>query len=92
MAQTKQTKAANVLNNALQLLVIMVVTVVPNPKRSPNYPGNLSNRPTTLSDLSETSLEQAMIDIGQFKDERSRIAKRYETNYTFRDSSLLKDL
>ena len=32
--------------------------------------GNNSNRPSTNSDLNETSLEQAVIDIAAFKDER----------------------
>ena len=71
MAQTKQTKAANVLNNAFQSSGYNGgdgESLIGN--AHPTIAGNLSNRPTTLSDLSETSLEQAMIDIGSFKDER----------------------
>ena len=78
MAQTKQTKAANVLNNAFQASGYNGgdgESLIGN--AHPTIAGNLSNRPTTLSDLSETSLEQAMIDIGQFKDERGlKIAAR----------------
>ena len=36
----------------------------------PTLNGNQSNRPTTYSDLSETSLEQALIDIAGYQDER----------------------
>jgi len=71
MAQTKQTKAANVLNNAFQSSGYNGgdgESLIGN--AHPTIAGNISNRPTTLSDLSETSLEQAMIDIGNFKDER----------------------
>ena len=78
MAQTKQIKAANILNNAFS------VTTVSGDKQFliDNDPptiggGNQTNRPTTLADLSETSLEQAMIDIAAFKDERGlKIAAR----------------
>ena len=71
MANTKQVKAANVLNNGF----------------NSNFPGgdgkelfatdhptltggDQSNEPTTAADLNETSLENALIDISQFKDER----------------------
>jgi len=78
MAQTKQTKAANVLNNAFQSSGYNGgdgESLIGN--AHPTIAGNLSNRPTTLADLSETSLEQAMIDIGNLKDERGlKIAAR----------------
>jgi len=71
MANTKQVKAANVLNNGFDA----------------NFPGgdgkslfatdhptltggNQTNEPSTGADLNETSLENALIDISQFKDER----------------------
>lgn len=71
MSQTKQVKAASVLNNAF----------------SSSYPGgdgvslcnsahptalgpNFSNTPSVAADLNETSLEQAIIDIAGFTDER----------------------
>ena len=71
MQQTKQVKAANVLNNGF----------------SSTYPGgdgkelfatdhgsltagDLKNELSTAADLNETSMEQALIDIAGFKDER----------------------
>ena len=71
MAQTKQTKAANVLNNAFKASGYNGgdgESLIGN--AHPTIAGNLSNRPATRADLSETSLEQAMIDIASFKDER----------------------
>jgi hypothetical protein len=78
MANTKQNKAANVLNNGfsggtaggdgVDLLSIAHPTI---------SAGNQKNELTTSADLSETSLEQAMIDIAAFKDERGlKIAAR----------------
>jgi len=72
MANTKQIKAASVLNNAFdssyaggdgQALV------------SNAHPlgggGTSSNRPSTYSDLNETSLEDALISISTFVDDRN---------------------
>ena len=78
MANTKQIKAANVLNNGfsggtaggdgVDLLSIAHPTI---------SAGNQKNELTTSADLSETSLEQAMIDIAAMKDERGlKIAAR----------------
>ena len=71
MATTKQVKAANVLNNAFS-------TSFPGgdgkPLLTTDHPtlsaGDQSNEPSTAADLNETSLENAMIDIAAFKDER----------------------
>tara|TARA_Y100001938_G_scaffold116877_1_gene161095 strand:- start:439 stop:1347 length:909 start_codon:yes stop_codon:yes gene_type:complete len=71
MSQTKQIKAANVLNNAFS-------TSFPGgdgkPLLTTDHPtltaGDQSNEPSTAADLNETSLENAMIDISAFKDER----------------------
>ena len=70
MANTKQVKAANVLNNAFD----------PNftggdgkelcATDHPLVAGTLSNELATAADLNETSLEQALIDIAAFTDER----------------------
>ena len=70
MANTKQVKAANVLNNAFD----------PNftggdgkelcATDHPLVAGTLSNELATAADLIETSLEQALIDIAAFTDER----------------------
>ena len=78
MANTKQIKAANVLNNGFnssfpggdskELFATDHPTV---------GAGDLANELATSADLSETSLEQAMIDIAAFKDERGlKIAAR----------------
>ena len=71
MSQTKQVKAANVLNNGFS-------TSFPGgdgkPLMTTDHPtltaGDQSNEPSTAADLNETSLENAMIDIAAFKDER----------------------
>jgi hypothetical protein len=71
MSQTKQIKAANVLNNGFN-------SSYPGGDGkelfATNHPtltaGDQANEPTTAADLNETSLENAMIDISQFKDER----------------------
>ena len=69
MAYTKQTKAANILNNAFSTAggdgVSLVNTAPPTA-----LGGTFSNRSSTDADLNETSLEQAMIDIAGFIDER----------------------
>ena len=70
MAQTKQIKAAAVLNGAFTTSVggDGVVLCATN---HPTLSGpNLSNTLATPADLSETSLEQALIDISAFTDER----------------------
>jgi hypothetical protein len=71
MANTKQVKAANVLNNGFN-------SSFPGGDGkelfATNHPtltgGDQANEPTTAADLNETSLENALIDISQFKDER----------------------
>jgi len=76
MANTKQVKAAAVLNNAFASAgaagsnpggdgVSLINTQ--HPLQSGGY---LQNRLSTDADLNETSLEQALIDIADFRDER----------------------
>ena len=70
MAQTKQIKAAAVLNNAFTTSIggDGVALCATN---HPTLTGpNLSNTLATAADLSETSLEQSLIDIAAFTDER----------------------
>jgi hypothetical protein len=70
MAQTKQIKAAAVLNGAFTTSIggDGVVLCATN---HPTLSGpNLSNTLATPADLSETSLEQSLIDISAFTDER----------------------
>jgi len=78
MAQTKQIKAANILNNGFSsgtggdsqyLLDTDHPTIA--------APSGLANEPSTAADLNETSLEAGLINIGNFKDERGfKIAAR----------------
>ena len=74
MAHTKQVKAANVLNNAFNSSfaggdgVSLINTAHPLA-----FGGTLANRATTMSDLNETSLENALISISTFVDDRNMI-------------------
>lgn len=71
MNQTKEIVAANVYNRAETAGYIggdgvtMLSTAHPN-----TAGGTYSNRLTTAADLSETSLEQALIDIGKLENDR----------------------
>jgi hypothetical protein len=69
MAYTKQIKGANILNNAFSTAGGDGVSLV-NATHPTALGGNWSNRASTDADLNETSLEQAMIDIAAFIDER----------------------
>ena len=74
MAHTKQVKAANVLNNAFNSSFAggdgksLIATDHPLA-----FGGTLANRATTMSDLNETSLENALISISTFVDDRNMI-------------------
>ena len=78
MAQTKQIKAASVLNNAFTAGASAGgdgVALLSN--AHPTISGNQSNILSTAADLNETSLEQALIDIAGLQDERGlKIAVR----------------
>ena len=77
MAQTKQIKAAAILNNAFSSSNAIGDGVSLASSSHPTINGNQSNILSTASDLNETSLEQALIDIAGFKDERGlKIAVR----------------
>ena len=70
MAYTKQTKAAALLNTGFTTFnsgdgVTLFSTAHPTVGGGTN-----SNKPSTNADLNETSLEQAVIDIAAFTDER----------------------
>ena len=69
MAYTKQVKATNILNNAFTTAGGDGVSLV-NTAHPTTLGGNFSNQRATNADLNETSLEQAMIDIAGFIDER----------------------
>ena len=72
MAYTKQVKAANVLNNAFSSSFPggdgkeLIATDHPTVQA-----GTQSNEPSTAADLSESSLENAIISIGGFADDRN---------------------
>ena len=68
-AYTKQVKAANILNNAFSTAGGDGVSLV-NSAHPTALGGTFSNISSTNADLNETSLEQAMIDIAGFIDER----------------------
>jgi hypothetical protein len=72
MAYTKQVKAANVLNNAFSSSFVggdgKELCATDHPSLGA---GDLSNELATAADLSETSLETAIIAIGGFVDDRN---------------------
>jgi len=70
MANTKQVKAANVLNNAFDSNFAGGDGVELCSTAHPLVAGTLSNELAVAADLNETSLEQALIDIAAFTDER----------------------
>jgi hypothetical protein len=71
MAHTKQVKAASVLNNAFSSSYAGGDGVSLCNSAHPTALGpSFSNTPSTAADLNETSLEQAIIDIAGFTDER----------------------
>ncbi len=72
MAQTKQIKAASILNNAFTAGASAggdgkALAATDHPLLSG---GSFSNRPAVASDLNETSMEDALISIAGFVDER----------------------
>ena len=77
MAQTKQVKAANVLNNAFSSAFPGGDGKALLATDHPTIAGSFSNTLSTAADLNETSLEQSLIDINAFTDERGlKIAAR----------------
>jgi hypothetical protein len=97
MASTKEIKAANVLNNAFSGSGVTggdgkTLCATDHPTRS----GNQSNTLATAADLSETSLEQMLIQIADMKDDRGlRVAAQgtmlvIPTAYSFVAERLLE--
>ena len=77
MANTKQVKAANVLNNAFDSSFAGGDGVELCSDSHPTIAGTFANELGTPADLSETSLEQSLIDIAALTDERGlKIAAR----------------
>ena len=77
MAQTKQIKAASILNNAFSTGSPVGDGAALCSSAHPSLSGNQRNLLTTAADLNETSLEQMLIDIAGLTDERGlKIAVR----------------
>jgi len=77
MANTKQVKAANVLNRAFNSSFAGGDGKELCATDHPTIFGTVKNELSTAADLSETSLEQALIDINAFTDERGlKVAAR----------------
>ena len=70
MANAKQVKGANVLNNAFDSSFTGGDGVELCSTAHPSTGGNISNELATSADLNETSLEQALIDIAGLTDDR----------------------
>jgi hypothetical protein len=70
MSNTKQVKASNVLNNGFSATGGDGVSLF-NTGHPLAYGGTFSNRPAADADLNETSLEDALISISTFVDERN---------------------
>ena len=77
MANTKQVKASNVLNRGFNSSYLGGDGKELLATDHPTLSGDQKNELTTAADLNETSLEQALIDIADMKDERGlKIALR----------------
>ena len=70
MAYTKQVKAALLLNTGFTTFNSGDGVTLFSASHPTVQGGNNANRPSVDTDLNETSLEQAVIDIAAFKDER----------------------
>ena len=77
MSQTKQVKAASILNNAFSTSFPVGDGAALCSSAHPALSGNQRNQLSTAADLNETSLEQVLIDIAGLTDERGlKIAVR----------------
>jgi hypothetical protein len=77
MSQTKQVKAASILNNAFSTSYPVGDGAALCSSSHPAISGNQRNQLSTAADLNETSLEQMLIDIAGLTDERGlKIAVR----------------
>tara|TARA_R100000656_G_scaffold121378_1_gene96305 strand:+ start:573 stop:1481 length:909 start_codon:yes stop_codon:yes gene_type:complete len=96
VSSTKEIKAANILNNATTAGYTGGDGVVLLSTSHPSRAGNQSNTLATAADLTETSLEQVLINISDMKDDRGlRIAAQgttlvIPTAYVFQAQRLLE--
>lgn len=73
MANTKQIKAANVLNNGFTTFLTGDAVSLYNTAHPQVAGPTISNRPTVAVDLNETSLEAAIIQIAKWTDDRGKL-------------------
>lgn len=73
MANTKQIKAANVLNNGFTTYLTGDGVALYSTAHPQIAAANISNRPTVAVDLNETSLEAATIQIAKWTDDRGKL-------------------
>ena len=73
MANTKQIKAANVLNNGFTTFLTGDGVSLYNTAHPQVAGPTISNRPTVAVDLNETSLEAATIQIAKWTDDRGKL-------------------
>lgn len=73
MANTKQIKAANVLNNGFTTYLTGDAVSLYNTAHPQVAGPTISNRPTVAVDLNETSLEAALIQIAKWTDDRGKL-------------------
>ena len=73
MANTKQIKAAAVLNNGFTTFNTGDAVTLYSASHPLVNGGTLSNRPTVAVDFNETSLEAATIQIGKWTDDRGKL-------------------
>lgn len=73
MANTKQIKAANVLNNGFTTYLTGDGVSLYNTAHPQVAGPTISNRPTVAVDLNETSLEAAIIQIAKWTDDRGKL-------------------
>lgn len=73
MANTKQIKAANVLNNGFTTYLTGDGVSLYNTAHPQVAGPTISNRPTVAVDLNETSLEAALIQIAKWTDDRGKL-------------------
>lgn len=70
MATTKQVRAADLFNNGFSASQLGGDGVALFSAAHPTLTGNQTNRPASAVELSETALEQSVIDIADYQDER----------------------
>ncbi len=71
MRQTEEIVATNILNNAFSTTGPDGVSLISASHPLVGTGNNVSNQPATASDLTQTTLEQAVIDVADFRDDQN---------------------